>query len=537
MYTVHKMKWYNSISAKIILCVAGMILVVNGALAFVYLRIQQEDLDVTVLRNASQLSETIKKSIRNDMFENRKEAAYKIMNTMGQQEGIEKVRIYSSDGKILFSTDKSEVGRMVDQRGEACYGCHSEARPLERLATSERSRIFYSPDNNAGPDARHRVLGIINPMYNDSTCSSATCHAHPESIKVLGVIDVTMDLAAVDAMMAKGRRQVLLVSVVSIVAICVIVALVLIHFFTRPVKELVLGTHRISGGDLDHFIPVATNDEMGHLASSFNQMTRDLQKANAEIQEGIRNLEQKVEERTQELKATQSQLLHSEKLAAVGALAATVAHEINNPLTGVYTYIRLMERKIDLGQHGPADVGKYKGYLDTMRREVERTAAIVQNLLDFTRPKEPACKPMSISKVVEESLSLVGNKLRLNNIEVVNRMRPLPDIMADPAHMKQVFINLMVNACEAMEDGGTLTIGCECDEAENMVTVEISDTGVGIEAENLARIFDPFFSTKEKGTGLGLSVVHGIVSRHNGKVDIESAPGNGTQLRIVLPIS
>jgi two-component system NtrC family sensor kinase len=531
------MKWYNSIGAKIILCVAGMILVVNGALAYVYLRIQKEDLNLTVLRNASQLSETIKKSIRNDMFENRKEAAYKIMDTVGQQEGIEKVRIYSSEGKILFSTDKNEVGRSVDQRGEACYGCHSEAHPLERLATSERSRIFYSSDNATHPDTRHRVLGIINPLYNDSACSSATCHAHPGSIKVLGVIDVTMDLSAVDAMMAKGRRQVLLVSVVSIVAICVIVALILIHFFTRPAKELVLGTHRISGGDLGHFIPVATNDEMGFLASSFNQMTRDLQRAHAEIQEGMRNLEQKVEERTQELKATQSQLLRSEKLAAVGALAATVAHEINNPLTGVYTYIRLMERKIDQGQHAPADIEKFKGYLDTMRREVERTAAIVQNLLDFTRPKEPVRKPMSLPKVVEESLSLVGNKLRLNNIEVVNGMHPLPDIMADPAHMKQVFINLMINACEAMEEGGTLTIGCECNEAENTVTVEIHDTGVGIEAENLARIFDPFFSTKEKGTGLGLSVVHGIVSRHNGKVAIESAPGSGTHLRIMLPIS
>ncbi len=537
MYTVCKMKWRKSISAKIILCVAGMILVVNGALAYVYLRIQKEDLNLTVLRNASQLSETIKKSIQNDMFENRKEAAYKIMNTVGQQEGIEKVRIYSSDGKILFSTDRGEVGRMVDQRGEACYGCHSEARPLERLATSERSRIFYSSDNEALPDTRHRILGIINPLYNDSACSSAACHAHPETVKVLGVIDVTMDLAAVDAMMSKARRQVLFVSVVSIVAICVIVALILIHFLTRPVKELVLGTHRISGGDLDHFIPVATNDEMGHLASSFNQMTRDLQRAHAEIQEGMHTLEQKVEERTQELKATQSQLLQSEKLAAVGALAATVAHEINNPLTGVYTYIRLMERKIEQGQHAPENIGKYQGYLDTMRREVERTTAIVQNLLDFTRPKEPVRKPMSLQKVVDESLSLVRNKLSLNNIEVLNRMRPLPDILADPAHMKQVFINLMINACEAMEEGGTLSIDCDCDEAGNTVTVVISDTGVGIDAENLARIFDPFFSTKEKGTGLGLSVVHGIVSRHNGKVQIDSAPGRGTQFRILLPIA
>ena len=214
-----------------------------------------------------------------------------------------------------------------------------------------------------------------------------------------------------------------------------------------------------------------------------------------------------------------------------------MAHEINNPLTGVYTYIRLMERKIAQGQHEAADVDKYRGYLDTMRREVERTTAIVQNLLDFTRPKEPARKLMSLLKVVEESLSLVRNKLSLNNVEVVNRMPPLPDIMADPAHMKQVFINLLINACEAMEEGGTLAIGGSLDESGRTVMVEVRDTGVGIVAEDLARIFDPFFSTKKKGTGLGLSVVHGIVSRHNGSVAIESEPGSGTLIRITLPIT
>jgi len=536
VYCIQTMNWYNSISVKIVLCVVGMILIVNGALAYLYLSIQKENLNVTFLRTASQLSETIKKSIQNDMLENRKEAAYKIMRTIGGQEGIERVRIYSYEGKILFSSDNTEVGRMVDKRAEACYGCHSEALPLERLTTSERSRVFYAGGNDL-PGKSHRILGIINPLYNESGCSSGECHAHPETQKVLGVIDVTMDLSEVDAQMAGARGKVLLVSVVSITAICIIVALILFHFIERPVKELVLGTQRISGGDLEHLIPVSTNDEMGHLASSFNQMTRNLQRAHEEIQEGIHNLEHKVEERTAELKATQSQLLHSEKLAAVGALAATVAHEINNPLTGIYTYIKLMERKIEQGHYGAADAEKYAGYLDTMRREVERTTAIVQNLLDFTRPKEPVRKSLNLVKVVEESLSLIRNKLNLNNVEVVNRLEPLPDVMADPAHMKQVFLNLMINACEAMEGGGTLTLGSEYDANGNKAIVSIRDTGIGIEPENLARIFDPFFSTKEKGTGLGLSVVNGIVTRHNGRIDIESSPGKGTNVRVTLPIS
>jgi two-component system NtrC family sensor kinase len=336
--------------------------------------------------------------------------------------------------------------------------------------------------------------------------------------------------------MAWARRQVLIVSVVSVIAICIVVALILFHFIERPVKELVLGTKRISEGDLDHFIDVTTGDEMGHLAASFNQMTLDLQNAQKQIQEGIRNLEQKVEERTLELKSTQSQLLHSEKLAAVGALAATVAHEINNPLTGVYTYIRLMERKIDQGQHGAEEIAKFKGYLDTMRREVERTTAIVQNLLDFTRPKDPVRKTIDLVKVMGESLALVSNKLSLSNIEVVKLLNPLPEIQADPAHMKQVFLNLLINASEAMEEGGTLTIRSDYHPDTDTVTMSVRDTGIGIEEKDLARIFDPFFSTKKKGTGLGLSVVNGIVTRHRGKVDIDSTPGKGTDFRVSLPV-
>jgi len=533
------MNWHKSIGMKIILSVVGMILIVNGTLAYLFLGIQRENLNHAILRTASQLSETIKKSIQNDMLENRKEAAYKIMETIGRQEGIEKVRVYSSEGKILFSSDNTgEVGRMVNQRAEACYGCHSETHPLERLATSERSRIFFSKSKHTEDTQgeNHRVLGIINPMYNESGCSDAACHAHPESQKVLGVIDVTMDLSEVDSQMAWARRQVLIVSVVSVVAIFIIVALILFYFIERPIKELVLGTKRISGGNLDHFIDVTTNDEIGHLATSFNQMTLDLQNAQKQIQEGIRNLEQKVEERTQELKSTQSQLLHSGKLAAVGALAATVAHEINNPLTGIYTYIRLMERKIDQGQYGAEEIARFKGYLDTMRREVERTTAIVRNLLDFTRPKEPDRRTMSLVKVMEESLALISNKLSLTNIEVVKLLNPLPEIQADPAHMKQVFLNLFINACEAMEEGGTLTIRSDYHPDTNTVTVSVRDTGTGIEEKDLARVFDPFFSTKKKGTGLGLSVVNGIVTRHNGKVEIDSTPGKGTDFRVTLPV-
>ncbi len=521
-------KWYQSIVFKIILSVAVTAILVNASFGYLYLSITQQEISESILQGASRISETIKKSIGFDMLENRKENAYRIMETIGRQPGIEKVRIYSSDGKIIFSTDKAELGRMVDKQGEACYACHSRTKPLEALPTAARSRIFESGHG-------HRILGMINPMYNEEGCSSTKCHVHPESQKVLGVIDVTLTLADADAGIAHARDQVIFFNALSIVTISAIVVFLMMRFVAEPVKDLVNGTRKVAAGDLSSVIPVATDDEMGHLARSFNDMTEKLSRADQEVKEHFDILEKKFNEKARELKEAQAHLLHTEKLAAVGKIAATVAHEINNPLTGVFTYIKLMERRLDGGRTSEQDIAKFRDYLATMGREVERTSAIVLNLLDFTRPKEPSRKAASINTLIEESIVLIKNKLSMNNVDIRKELDPLPDVMVDPSQIKQVFINIIVNSCEAMEKGGSLVVRSRYDETDQEATVEFEDTGPGIPPEILSKIFDPFFTTKEKGTGLGLSVAHGIVTRHNGSIEVNSKPGEGTLTRIVLP--
>jgi two-component system NtrC family sensor kinase len=522
--------WYKSIEFKIIVSVAIITIVINSFIAYLYLSFQSQHLDETILRSASQLSETIKKSIKYDMLENRKEHAYRIMETIGQQEGIEKVRIYNSEGKIVFSTFKKEQGTMVDKKAEACYACHSEAKPLDKLETSARNRFFPS-------EFGYRVLGMINPMYNEPDCSATECHFHPETQKVLGVIDVTMSLADVDRDLTTARSQVILFNILSILSLSAILVYALMIFVGRPVKALVLGTKKVAEGDLKYIIPLTSEDEMGELAYSFNLMTEKLSKANEEILDWVRTLENKVEMRTRELKETQFQLLHTEKLAALGKIAATVAHEINNPLSGVFTYIKLMERKIGEGKDNGRDIEKFREYLATMSREVQRTSAIVHNLLDLTRPKEPSRKLIDLNSLLEESIQIVQNKIKLHDIWIDKRLDPIPGAMADPPQIKQVFINLIINACEAMENGGTLSITSRHNEADQTQTFTFTDTGDGIPAEHLSHIFDPFFTTKEKGTGLGLSVVYGIVTRHNGRIEVNSEAGKGTEIMIVLPTS
>jgi len=523
-------KWTYSLSLKLSFCLIGALLVVFGLLGFQLIRLHERNLESLTFDSAERIADIIKSGTRYGMLKNHRDEVHQTIQTIGAEPGISKIRIYNQDGSIRYSTDGSEIGSQVDKKAEACYACHSEAKPLERLASSERSRIFSSGDG-------HRVLGIINPLYNtDRRCSTADCHFHPTEQKVLGVIDITMSLAEVDREIAKTRNETIIFNVLLILGISTSVVAIFMRFVGKPVKELVLGTKRVAGGDLAHVIPVRTDDEMGHLASSFNSMTESLQRANEEIQGLIKNLEHKVEERTQELKNTQEQLLQSEKLAAVGKIAATVAHEINNPLAGVFTYIKLMERRLERGQDGEVDVEKFREYLATMGREVERTSAIVQNLLDLTRQREPSKKPCDINRIIEESLVIVQNKLKLHNVEVEKRMDPLQEVNADPSQMKQVFINVMVNAAEAMREGGRLTIRTFRNPDGNIAVLEFEDNGVGIPPEVMARIFDPFYTTKEKGTGLGLSVVSGIIKRHEGQVEVRSEAGNGTLIRITLPV-
>jgi two-component system NtrC family sensor kinase len=464
------------------------------------------------------------------MLKNYREALYSSIETIGTQEGIEKVRIFNKEGKIQFSSDWGEIGTIVGKKAEACYGCHAEDKPLERLDIPQRTRIFKGK--------QYRILGMISPIYNDPDCYNAQCHYHPAEQTVLGVLDVSLSLAATDRRIQEIKNKTIIFAAITILGVSFIIGLFIRKAVSRPVKELVEGTTRVASGDFGYKITPRSQDEIGKLATSFNKMTQRLKSADNEIKELIRTLEVKVEERTEELKMAQNQLLQSEKLASIGKLAATIAHEINNPLNGILTYTKLIERKLAAGTVTEEEIPKFRSYLAIMERETERCSTIVRDLLDFARQKEPSLKSdVNINEVVAEALSLLKNQIALQEITLEKRYGRLPSLMADPMQLRQVFVNIILNSCEAMRNGGRLAINTSFSKKEKMVKVEIADNGIGIPEENLPKIFDPFFTSKEQGTGLGLSVVYGVINSHGGTIGVKSKVGEGTAITITLPIA
>jgi two-component system NtrC family sensor kinase len=448
------------------------------------------------------------------------------MEMIGRLRGIEQVRMLNKEGRVTFSTDNSEVGRLVDKRAEACYACHAAGQPLVRLNMPSRSRIFTR--NN------HRVLAMITPIYNEPSCWSAACHEHPAGKPVLGGVAIAMSLEDEDNAVAALGRKTTFFSAIGVLLLAVAVGAFFRGRIIRPIGEIVAATERVAQGDLTHPIGMRRTDEVGLLAASFDQMTTSLGQAHDELRQLNESLERQVEDRTNALRSAQAQLIQSEKMSSLGKLAASVAHEINNPLAGILTYAKLLIRLHEEGELTEKARESCTRNLRLVQRETERCSAIVRNLLDFARQRPPSLKDIDVSTVVEEALSLLSHRLLMQNVSLQKDLPPMPLVKADFGQLRQSFVNIALNACEAMTKGGSLTVVTRA--MGTMVEVRMTDTGPGIAPEHLSHILDPFFTTKEKGTGLGLSVVYGIIERHGGTLDVQSQLGQGTTVVARLPI-
>jgi two-component system NtrC family sensor kinase len=272
--------------------------------------------------------------------------------------------------------------------------------------------------------------------------------------------------------------------------------------------------------------------EQKKLELQVKEHTQNLEKANAELENALKNL-----------KGAQAQLIQAEKMAGIGQLAAGVAHELNNPLGGILGYCQFALEKITkkpLKELTGEDISTYSQYLKDIEQQSKRCKAIIQSLLKFSRASvKEDFEPIDINSILKETFTFVNHQLEKHKVKLKEVLSPsLPRISGNTSQLQQVFTNLVLNAVQAMPDGGRLTVLDKVSEDKNSLEISFADTGEGISKENLSKIFEPFFTTKKvgQGTGLGLSVSYGIIKEHGGNIEVESTVGKGTTFTVILPL-
>jgi two-component system NtrC family sensor kinase len=525
------MKFTNLLAFRVFLIILFVMLIGTAVLTKLSVDRQADEYLRDVIVGADRVGDVIMRSTNYSMMLNRREDIHQIINTIGTEPGIEAIRIYNKKGEITLSTVPGEVGSSINMSGEACNACHSPGKPPLSSNPRELSRIFSSPKG-------YRVLGMITPIKNDPTCSTADCHAHGASQTVLGVLDVMMPLRDVDAHIAQLNRSQYLNAILMFVVMTSVVGIFIWIVVNIPVRKLTLGTQEIIKGNLDHRISVRSNDEIGRLAASFNQMTDELKRAHDELTRWAQTLEERVAQKTEELRRAQANMVQMEKMVSLGKLASTVAHELNNPLEGVLTYAKLLKRTVKEGALTSETAAEIQSELSIIADETARCGNIVKNLLLFSRQKVGDFAEEDIRATIDRSLKLIDHHLKMHNIKLEKDYESEPLMLfCDPQQIEQALLAIEINAVEAMPDEGTLRVSAHHLAGSDSVQMTISDTGIGIPEEALTHIFEPFFTTKEngKGTGLGLAVVYGIVERHAGSINVQSKLHGGSTFTITLP--
>lgn len=534
-----RIPWRRRLAVKVILTAGIVIAVIVGGFTWYVVHSQARRLEDEVLRTSDLTNDLVRRATRRAMLFVQRDSVSEIVAEMGRQARVTRVDVYDKEGRLMFSSDRARVGLATDVDSEPCRACHAPGVPPERLPVTRRLQTIRMPDGSRAAEA-------VGPIFNEPSCVGSGCHPPPDQVKVLGVIETAISLADVDREAWSAGLRLAGAAAAAVAAVAVALALLVRRFVGRPVAGLLEATHRVASGDYEHEVPIAGDDELANLGVAFNRLTAslhratsDLVRANEELREWGDRLESLVDDRTRELRDREEQLIRSSRLASMGQLAASVAHEVNNPLSGILIYLRLMLKYLTQEPFPLHKREEMVRHLLLMEAETARCAKLVAGMLQLGRSPRMQVAEQDVNIVVEKSLALLERRFALGNVKVVAKLdRALPAVECDGEQIQQTVMGIALNAFEAMPRGGTLTVETALVPDLPGVAVGIRDTGIGIPPENLPKLFEAFFTTKgeQKGVGLGLSIAYAIVQRHQGRIEVGSRVGEGSAFTVVLPL-
>lgn len=532
-------KFRHSIYGRVVLIITGLSIFLFLSFSIIFRSVNENYLKTVIRQSGDNIGSIVEGALYHSMLENDRSALQNTLDIINTLPGIDEVNMYNSNDSLVFSSfgNGSEDGHSNPN----CISCHTSIQSMFSGAGNSYKIIDANSDclmNQNDNGSRH--LLIRSPILNEKSCYTSSCHAHQESDRLLGSLVIKLPLKEQDEAIQKSSAEFFILAIMATILLVSFLLIFTQKKIKNPLNALLKVSIAVANGDKNTRVEISPNqlDDMRMVSQSFNDMLDNLHTANEELENWSQQLEYKVQKKTEELGAAQSELLHVEKLASLGKLSSSVAHEINNPLSGILVYTKLLQKQLGNPEITEGKREMMLKHLRLIESETKRCGDIVKGLLDFSRKDQEDFEPHHLNEILADTFGLMTHSIRIKNISFLTDLKADTDlIFCSPNQIKQACVALIVNASEAVVENGEIVIRSFNHDADT-VTFEISDNGVGIAEEDLSHIFEPFFSTKHdaSGIGLGLAIVHGIVQNHKGKIQVRSEPGAGTTLAVTLPL-
>jgi len=533
-----KSKFWSSIYGQVVYTITILSVFLFVSFGIIFRSVNENYLNTVIQQNGNNIGSIVEGALYHSMLKNDKGALQNTLDIINNLPGIEDVNMYDSEDSLVYSSFTDNLAGHSDPN---CKACHHDIKTMFPL--TEKSFKILNIDTEcrmSQKDYNYRLLMIRSPILNQKSCYTSACHAHDASEKVLGSFVIRIPLEDLDSAVAASSTDFFLLA-----ALTTLLLLAVLMLFTRkkiknPLYAILKASEAVSKGDKSTRLVVEPNQlhDMRIVSSAFNEMLDNLEAANSELKNWSQQLEYKVRKKSEELSEMQNELIHVERIASLGKLSSSVAHEINNPLSGILTYTKLVQKQLNKPDFSNTARESVLKYLKVIELETKRCGNIVKGLLDFSRKDQQDFVNKHLHVILEEVYTLMAHQMKMANNKFSTSFTAKWDLVnCSENQIKQACIAILLNATEAIHGAGEIIMKTSNPDEEN-VRIEIIDNGVGIAPEDMPHIFEPFFSAKQKegGIGLGLSIVHGIAQSHGGKVEASSVMGTGTTISITLPV-
>jgi two-component system NtrC family sensor kinase len=531
-------KFRSSIYGRVVLIIAISSIFLFVSFGIIFRSVNEEYMKSVISENGNNIGFLVESALYRSMLENDRTSLQGTLDVINTMSGIDDVNMYDSKNNLVYTSISSDT---TNHSNPDCKICHKNfdtmfsAKEKSYRIIDANSECIMNPNKN---NSRH--LLIKSPILNDKSCYTSSCHAHNQNEEVLGSLIIKMPLEGLDTALKKSTTDYTLLAALMTFLLLIFLILFTNKKIKNPLNAIIRASEAVAKGDKSTRLEIKPHQlsDMRMVSYAFNEMLDNLQTANNELQNWSQQLEYKVQKKSEELGQAQNELINIERIASLGKLSLSVAHEINNPLSGILIYTKLISKQLGNQDLDPLKKEPMLKHLKLIENETKRCGDIVKGLLDFSRKDQNGFEPRHIHEILLETFELMSHPMKVANINFLADFSAKTDLInCSPNQIKQVCIAILVNASEAVSENGEVLFRTLNPDEEH-IRIEITDNGVGISEDDIPHIFEPFFSTKEKesGIGLGLAIVHGIIQSHKGKTDVKSELGKGTTISITLPL-